>query len=194
MKTQRFLYFLNIFVFLFSLLLARPVLAHGDDPRIEISPDRLNPGMVLDIRGVDFGFEQQVNLSLVSSQFEISLGSILADADGIFLVNITLPVDLAEGTYIVRAKTDDHVVESPQLVVSGTANLGNDEDGQRSEEDLLLAPMPNTLSGASTAVPPTPVLPKSIPARNPSSSWAWILAGIGAIVVLGVILKVSRSS
>lgn len=133
---------LSIFVFLSALHFVQPVSAHGGEPRLEISPESLNPGSVLDIRGVDFEIEEEISLTLIGSQGEIPLGNVTGDVEGIFLLTITLPVDLAEGTYIIRARTDDHVVDSPQIKVSGMAVEEGGGQGPRDDDDSLLAPMP----------------------------------------------------
>lgn len=49
----------------FSLFSIQPVLAHGDEPRIEISVGRINPGGVIEVRGVDFEYEETATLALV---------------------------------------------------------------------------------------------------------------------------------
>ena len=117
-----------------------PVLAHGDEPRLEISAERINPGETVDVRGVDFEFEELVILTLISSGYELSLGEVTADTEGIFLLTIILPPDLAEDIYYFRAVTDDHEILSPALTVAGPAIIeGEGGEGQRDEDDPLQA-------------------------------------------------------
>lgn len=170
-------------VVLLAFLLAQPVSAHGGDPRIEINTGRLNPGAVLDIRGVDFEFEETVTLALVGAQSEIPFGTVLADVEGLFLLTLTLPVDLPEGTYVLRATTDDHVVESPQIIVSGAAIIESGGQGEREEDDALLAPMPTYAPGVSSTPIPQAVAVDSEPAGASTSP---LLSG--AIAVIGIIL------
>jgi len=175
--------FPSILILLPAFLIVQTVSAHGDDPRIEISPERLSPGAVLDIRGVDFEFEEVVMLSLVSSQTEIPFGEVLADVEGIFQLTITLPVDTPEGTYVIRATTDDHVVESPQIVIAGAAIVEGGGQGERDEDDGLLAPMPTFAPGVvSTPMPQAVVIETEAP--EPSSSPLLL----GAVAVVGLIL------
>ncbi|HLA08493.1 MAG TPA: hypothetical protein VJ022_13685 [Anaerolineales bacterium] len=108
--------FLSIFLAFFFTPI---VFAHGDEPRLEISPDRMNPGGVIDVRGVDFGAEELITLSLIRQDVEISLGETTADVEGVFIQIVTLPVDMAEGTYNFLAVTDDHKILSPNLTVQG---------------------------------------------------------------------------
>src|SRR5215510_9435438 len=92
-------FYLFAFVALFVLCQAHPVSAHGGEPRLEISVERMNPGGVIDLRGVDFEPAEVITLSLFNSQNSIPLGEVIADAEGIFLLNVALPVDLSEGIY-----------------------------------------------------------------------------------------------
>jgi len=183
-----------IFVFAFVFCSAQPVFAHGGDPRIEISAERLNPGAVLEIRGVDFEFEEQLTLALTGTQVEIPLGSIIADAEGVFQLTITLPEELTDGTYIIRATTDDHVVESPQITVWGYADMqGAGQD--RLDEDAgygLLAPMPTPAIGVATAIPRAASPVKNTAGNNLPNPLIWIAAGIGIIILLSFVLRWKR--
>lgn len=192
MKTKIPLGLLAILVFLFAPVFMMPVSAHGDEPRIEISADRLNPGAVLDIRGVDFEMEEEITLVLLGSQVEFPLGTVNADVEGVFVLTITLPVELAEGPYTIRATTDDHVLESPIITVWGTAMLEGGEEGPREEDDGLLAPMPSFAPDAATPLSQAVPVVESAPSRNFSMPVIWIAAGIGVILVLGVLRKMWR--
>jgi hypothetical protein len=131
-------------LFIFVFLRVHPALAHGSEPRLEINVERINPGGVVDVRGVDFEPEELATLALTGPSSEISLGEVTADTEGIFLQIIALPSDLPEGIYMFRAVTDDHEISSPELMVAGAPILNEEGEGQREEEDLLLAPMPTT--------------------------------------------------
>lgn len=194
---------LSIFIaFLFSIFFTSTALAHGDEPRIEISSESLNPGSVLDIRGVDFELDEEINLTLVGPQNQISLGSAIADAEGVFLLTITLPVDLVEGEYVVHGTTDDHVLDSPPITVWGSANLGGGEDGLRSEDDGLLAPMPTFAPGVvpndalSQPTPQTSQFENRLPVKAEGATTltiVMILLGIGILVVLGARMMLKKS-
>ena len=148
MKKTTFNLLLYILVIGSVLYRAYPVLAHGDDPRLEISPERSNPGGVVDLRGFDFEREEVITLMLVNSSTSIPFGEVLADVEGGFLLNLALPVDLAEGTYTFLAVTDDHNVVSPELTIQGPPIEGGDGDeGVRDQEEPLLAPMPTFAPG-----------------------------------------------
>ncbi len=184
--------FLPILILLLVFLFVQPVSAHGDEPRIEISADRLHPGSVLDIRGVDFEFEEEVALSLVGPQVEVPLGTVIADTEGVFLLTVALPVDLTEGIYVVHANTDDHILDSPQITVWGIADLGGGEEGPREEEDGLLAPIPTTVLNV-----PTPLLQSALPGESQpdpraSMPYLWIAAVLGMVLLLGFLIKVKR--
>lgn len=116
--------------------------AHSMQPRVEISKERLNPGEVVDVRGVSFDMDEPVTLTLLGSSVEIPMGEALSDGEGDFLQILVLPADLAEGTYYIRATTNHHWVISPPLTVWGTAAVEGGGQGLRDEDDGLLAPMP----------------------------------------------------
>jgi hypothetical protein len=195
MKTRHSSFAALLLVLLFTFSVVQPVLAHGGDPRLEISSESLSPGASLDIRGVDFEFEEQVVLTLIGPQVELPLGTVIADAEGIFFLTLALPHDLTEGAYVIRATTDDHILDSPEIKVWGSANLGGGEEGQREEADGLLIAIP-------TAAPdvPTPMLSSNVstePAavtetlveQRSSIPYVWIAAGVVAVLVLGLLLR-----
>jgi hypothetical protein len=191
MKTRNFLNLSSLFVVLFSLIFAQRVSAHGGEPRLEISAESLNPGSMLDIRGVDFEFEEEVSLALIGTQNELPLSTVTADPEGIFLVTITLPADLTEGIYVIRATTDDHLVESVKLTISGAANLGGGEASE--QEEGLVAPMPTVAANGPTQNPQSAASVETLPRVNSWMPVIWITAGIGIMLMLGVLLQRRRS-
>jgi hypothetical protein len=192
MKKIIFARFLFPFVILSSLLSAQPVIAHGQEPRLEISMDRLNPGSIFELRGVDFEFEQEVVLKLVGPQVEFPLGTVIADTEGVFLLNITLPVDLVAGTYVIRATTDDHVIESPQITIWGSADLGGGEDGPVDEEDGPLVPLPTYDPNIPTPIMGSSSTDENEIVQNSTFLYLWIASGMGVILLLVVLLRVRR--
>jgi len=186
MKKKPSYLFSFLIVLFISIIIAQPVLAHGDEPRLEVTPERLNPGAVLEVRGVSFEFEVEVTLTLVASEFELPLGTIVADADGVFTQNIILPSDLKQGVYTLRAATDDHEIISPQFTVWGSAIT--DGGDQRTEEDPLLAPMPTIPISDSISVP----LLSSGQLAAVSSRSSWPLLIFAALIVFGVLIFIAR--
>ena len=173
----------------FALLsTAAPVSAHGGEPRLEIGSQTLAPGGVLEIRGVDFEFEETITLTLVGTSVELDAGVMTGDEEGSFLLNLALPGDLAEGTYFIRAATDDHHVDSPTFAIKGLAVQAGEE--QRSEEDVLLAPMPTFPPGySSTPIPPKNSVPETQDPMGASPSAVILITGvIGVGIVLAIIL------
>lgn len=197
MKTKIFSSFLFVSLLL-SFCFVKPVFAHGDEPRLEVSLEKSNPGGVVEVRGIDFEFEERVSLVLIGSGVEIPLGEIIADTEGVFLQIVTIPPDLMEGIYQFRAVTDDHQILSPELLIQGSAILSEDNGGQaqREEDDGLLAPMPtfapgvvpnDALSNQPTMQAPQPA-PQSLTKAGDLSllSGVMILLGVGVLVILGV--------
>jgi hypothetical protein len=177
-----------ILTLLMVLAFASPARAHGDEPRLEITPERVNPGGVVDVRGVAFEREESINLMLVNGQSAIPFGEIVADSDGMFLQSLIVPVDLPEGTYNFLAITDDHNITSPDLVVKGppitTAEGGG--QGLRDEDDPLLAPMPTFAPGVAPAIAPGPT--QTFPAKEENrSAGVPVLALAGSVLAAGVL-------
>jgi len=188
---------LAVLVFHLIFLQTSGVFAHGDEPRLEISADRMNPGGVIEVRGVDFEFEEVVTLALIGLEVEIPLGEITADTEGIFLQIVTLPVDLKEGAYHFRAVTDDHEILSPELLIQGPA-IVNEEDGgqgQRDEEEPLLGPVPTYPPGVvpGGVVQPTvqPAVTESTAGQSPIAISLSVLLIVGVLVLFG--LRITRN-
>jgi len=180
-------FLLLAFIFVISFSFISSVIAHGDDPRLEISPERVNPGGVVDVRGVGFEREEKITLMLVNPQKAIPFGEVAADIDGVFLQALSLPVDLPEGLYNFLAITDDHNVTSPDLTIVGPPIDGESGgQGPRDEDDPLLSPMPTYASG----VPVTPMLQAET--RTPavfSTSWNSLIL-VSFILILLVLVAV----
>lgn len=183
MKTKIFI--ISLFI---SLLFFRPVLAHGDEPRLEISQEKLSPGGVIEVRGVDFEVEEVIALSLVGSGSEIQLGEMTADLEGVFLQIITLPADLSEGTYQFRAVTDDHEITSPAILVQGAPISNEENEGQRSEDEPLLVAMPAVDPGVVATLPAPSTSPVETRAdKNQNVMVLSILGVVGILLVIGVV-------
>ena len=185
MKTLTFRFFFFTFTFILAMSLTSSALAHGDEPRLEISVDRINPGGVIDVRGVDFEREEAITLMLVNAQSAIPLGEIIADVEGVFLQTVVLPVELAEGTYNFLAITDDHNITSPDLTVQGSAITasGEGEEGRRDEEDPLLAAVPTYPHGVVPGVAPGATQVVASEHDNTPESKPTIVIGLSVIAL-----------
>ena len=173
-------------VILLALFIVPSASAHNKVPRVEISLERLNPGGVVDVRGVSFGMDDIVSLSLIGTGVDITLGEVMANAEGDFTYIAVLPAELVEGAYYFRAVTSHHYVLSPPLTVWGTAFIEGGGQGLRDEDDGLLAPMPTfSPSVVTTPVAAIPAEASSPFTMNPNLLiWA-------ALVVLGVFILFS---
>jgi len=176
-------YYCSIFVGLLIIFsFVHPVSAHGDEPRLEISHEFMNPGGVVDVRGVDFEPEESITLMLINPQTAIPLGEIIANVEGVFLITVPLPVDLTEGTYSFLAITDDHNITSPDLTVQGSPIYGGEGgQGLRDEGDPLLAPIPTFAPG---------VVPGGVVQRTtqPAAPVAEIASGQGSYLIVVILL------
>lgn len=164
-----------------SLLIIPVVSAHNTVPRVEISLERLHPGEVVDVRGVSFGMDDSVTLALIGTGVDFPLGEILANAEGEFTHIAVLPTDLAEGKYYFRAVTSHHFVLSPPLTVWGTSIIEGGGQGERDEDDSLLAPMP-TFPPAVVTAP----LPQAQVEATSASSGNLILLVLTALTVIAI--------
>ena len=160
-----------------------PVLAHTAEPRLEINLERTNPGAVVDVRGVSFGMDDEVNLALIGPGLENALEIVSADGLGDFIYIATLPSDLAEGTYYFRATTAHHWVLSPPLMIWGSAALQGGSQGERDDEDGLLMAMPTLAPVTPVSVPATSVPAPPTPSNFTRSNWSFIL-GAGVLFLL----------
>jgi hypothetical protein len=158
--------------------------AHSTQPRVEISKERLNPGEVIDVRGVSFDMDEPVTLTLLGSGVEIPMGEALSNAEGDFLQILVLPEDLVEGTYYIRATTNHHWVVSPPLTVWGTAAVEGGGQGLRDEDDGLLAPMPT-----AAAPLPQPTLVSVAPVEE-SAPVSWNSNLMTILVLLAVFVVI----
>ena len=140
---------LYIFVFLFVFPFAWPVLAHGGEPRLEISVERISPGGVMEVRGVDFDYDEPVVLSLMRSEIQIPLMEVTADGEGVFTQIVTLPADLPTGEYNFRARSDHHTILSPTITVWGAAVPDQEDSGIRDQSDVQLGPLPTFAPGVA---------------------------------------------
>jgi len=188
MRITPFRSLLYIFLFLLSLLFAQPAFAHGNEPRLEISMERLNPGGVVEVRGVDFDYDEPVVLSLTRSEIRIPLVEVTADAEGVFTQIIVLPVDLPAGEYHFLARSDHHMVTSPTITVSGAALLDQEDSGIRDQSDLQLGIVPTLAPGVSSTPLPTVAPIETTPPETSTMPLVWFASGIGILLLFGLIL------
>ncbi len=182
---------LYIFVFLFVFPFAWPVLAHGGEPRLEISVERISPGGVMEVRGVEFDYDEPIVLSLMRSEIQIPLMEITADGEGQFMQIIVLPADLPAGEYNLRAKSEHHLVTSPTITVWGAAVENQESNSIQDQSDLELGPVPTLAPGvSSTPLPQTAAMELPASKRNSTTLIYSILAGVVILALLSIrILK-----
>lgn len=173
-----------------SLFVVPYASAHTGEPRLEINVERISPGGIVELRGVDFEFEESVTLSLISANTEIPLNEVTADTEGIFTQPILLPADLPLGEYNFRAQTDHEVVMSPLLTVWGTAVEDQESNILEDQSDVQFEAMPTQNPAVATTVPPPAVSRNdSAPQQNAISPWLWMAVGIAIMTLFGVLLR-----
>ena len=157
-----------------SLLLAASASAHGGVPTLQVNTDRINPGGTVELRG-DMTGDEPVELSLQAGDGStLALGTIETDWEGHFVAALTMPVDVAAGTYVVRVQspfeeaTTKIVVAGPPLAQAGAGQpLGRDE-----------------AFAGSIAV-------ASAPAGQPATQWVPPAGADSTIRVIGAVLVVA---
>jgi len=192
MKIITFRSFSIAIAIVLAFTFVHPALAHTGQPRLEISVERMSPGGVVDVRGVEFDYEQSVTLYLERTGIVVQLGEVVTDLEGVFVYIAVLPVDLPEGVYNIRAVTSHHDVLSPALTVQGSPILGEGGgQGERDEDDGLLAPMPTFAPGVSSTPLPQTMASETPTSKESSTTLIYsILLGAGIIALLGIrILK-----
>jgi hypothetical protein len=175
----------RIFVLLFAVLFVQPVFAHGDEPRLEISVERLNPGGTVEVRGVDFDPEEVLVLSLMSSSIQISLDEVTTDVEGVFTQIIVLPSDLPTGEYNFRARSEHHLVRSPTIAVWGAAVENQENNSVQDQSDMQFGPIPTLASSvSSTPLPQATALPQAPASKGSSAILIYLIVAAVAIVTL----------
>ena len=148
--------------------------------------ERINPGGVLDIRGVEFDYEELVTLYMERQGIVVSLGEINTDLEGIFIQTIVLPSDLPAGEYTIRGVTEHHDVLSPIFTVQGSP-ISNEGGGQgaRDDDDGLLAPMPTYAPGVIPGGVSQPAV-QPLPEQVPDSDRKLILSLVLTLAVVAI--------
>jgi hypothetical protein len=183
MKKRIFASISLIFTLLLAAFVTSSASAHGGEPRLEISAEKLSPGETLQVRGVEFEYDQEVTIALIGNQVEISLGTFIADAEGVFIQNIILPDTLAEGTYAVRARTYDHVVISPPITIWGAAITNDQDTGVRDQSDVQFGALP-TFAASVVATTPVPQMPVK---ATRAITWSPTFLGIALLLALAAV-------
>jgi hypothetical protein len=152
--------------------------AHYGPPRMQLSAERIMPGVELEIRGVNIAPEQPVMLTLVGDTAEYSFGAVMGDEHGDFLQIVSIPRDTQAGAYVVRAFGPSRLILASPLTVVGTPY--EEEATQRGQDEPLLAPMPQTQPAIQPSVP----APATAQESQLSFWLAVALAAIAAIAAL----------
>lgn len=182
-------FLLGIFIFIFVMGFAHPALAHGGEPRLEINVERINPGGTVDVRGVEFDYEQTVALYLERTGIVVQLGEAVTDPEGVFLHIVVVPADLPQGVYYVRAVTSHHDVLSPALTVQGSPILEEGGgQGERDEDDGLLAPMPTYAPGVVPGSAPQQETNQPLSQETPIPNKDYIVPGLLVLLLTGALI------
>jgi hypothetical protein len=161
--------------------------AHDGTARVELSAERISAGADLEVRGINIAPEMPISLALIGAGAEFSLGSVVGDAHGDFILAVAVPREAAAGAYTVRAfGTNRVIVVAPLTIVGASAE---EEGGQRGEDEPLLAPMPNPQpSTPVVAAMPAAVAAPAAPQERQFTLWPAIalaaLAAVGGLALM----------
>lgn len=192
MRTIPFRSLLYIFLFLFSLCCAQPAFAHGGEPRLEISVERISPGEIVELRGVEFDYDEPIVLSLIRSDFRIPLVDVTADGEGVFTQIIVLPTNLPAGEYNFLAMSDHHIITSPGITVWGAAVLEQEDSGIRDQSDLQLGTVPTFAPTVASTPLPAAAPIETAPPQTSTMPLVWVAVGIGIFLLFGIVLLRAR--
>lgn len=110
-----------------ALALSGAALAHGE-PTITVEPSVASPGEQITVIGTDMEDGEVFKITLENASGTILLGEVTATADGEeagFTVVFTLPDDLAEGFYLLRAVTDEGESAAADLTIVSSTDQTN---------------------------------------------------------------------
>jgi len=155
-----------------ALFAAPAALAHDGTARVELSAERISAGADLEVRGINIAPEMPISLALVGGGDEFSLGIVVGDAHGDFVLAVTVPREALAGAYSVRAFGTNRVVVAAPLTIIGLA--AEEEGSQRDQNEPLLVPLPLAQPAAPVvAAPPPPAVQlPAAPAPDPKSQIA----------------------
>src|SRR5215213_9212521 len=176
-------------VILLALQLPGAALAHEGPARLELNSQQTSSGAELEIRGVNIAPEQSITLSLIGNGATFTLGTVVGDIHGDFVVGIRLPSEAQAGAYTVRAFGTNRVIVGAPLTLLGLA--AEEEGAQRDQDEPLLAPMPRA-QPASPAVAALPAVAAMPAASQKSQISLWPAIALLAIAAAAGLALVAR--
>src|SRR3990172_2317652 len=112
---------------LISLFSASIALAHGE-PTITVDPTVTSPGEQITIIGADMEDGEVFKITLESASGTVQLGEATAVKEGEeagFTAVFTLPDDLTEGFYLLRATTEEGETTAADLTIVSSTDRAN---------------------------------------------------------------------
>ncbi len=186
---------------LLFLALVPTVTAHGGAARLIVTPDPVNPGGTIEVRGEDLSADAAIKLVLVGSDGRTDIAMVDTDGQGHAVAFVRLPAELPTGIYAIHAvDPTGAAIKAPLEVAGPPITDGGGEPGGRDEDDGLLVALPpgwqQSLSDpAVTAVPvTTTTTPSGSGAVEPGPALRVVLAVAVIAVVLAVVAGGMRRS
>ena len=180
-----------LFVVLLALQIPSAALAHDGKARVDLSAERISAGADLEVRGINIAAEMPISLTLIGAGAEFSLGTVVGDAHGDFVLAVAVPREAAAGTYTVRAFGTNRVIVAAPLTIFGAA--AEEQGEQRGEDEPLLAPMPRAQPAAPDSALPAVHVVTATPATPQESQimrWpAIMLMALAAAAALAIMAR-----
>lgn len=103
------------------LACAAAAAGHDGVPDIQLAPSALEAGDGMTVAGDDFVTGESLALVLVGNAARVNLASVTVGRNGHFVADVTIPVDIVDGKYVVEADRSTGPVASAALVVGSAA-------------------------------------------------------------------------
>jgi hypothetical protein len=115
--------------------MAGPLFAHGKG-RLKLDSQRLVPGGQVDITGTEFAKNERFTVLLIGAAGRTRLTEVKSDSAGRFQLTVTIPVDLAPGSYRIAMEASDRdlVATANVQIEPGTAMAGAGHTHTEGEE------------------------------------------------------------
>lgn len=93
--------------------------AHGESV-LTVTPDTIDPGGKITVKGIDMGVGEAFKITLEGLKYQAGLGDATADDKEEFTLEFTVPTDVPEGVYQLKAAGEDGDVVTTELTITPT--------------------------------------------------------------------------
>jgi hypothetical protein len=161
---------------------------HGGVATLQLGSERVHPGGTLEILG-DMTAEGPVDIRIVAAAGGDArkLGVASADETGHFQAFLTVPGDLAVGSYLISAHSSSDEARTPVAIVG--APVG-DDGGQLPGQDEALAGTAPTAPTSGGQIPHRLATTAATPSAGATDILVPLVAGLAVALVLGTFVRI----